>query len=79
MKELILEQLQIFPTVTKDQLYRLVKGCRGHLLQSTFNDEFNKLIQAGSVEQVTTDTSVEYRATSYLTKAEKFAKKILEE
>ena len=78
MKEAILKQIQVFPTVTRGQLYRLVKSYRGHCTQSAFEHEFKKLILAGKIEQVTTDRSIEYRITSKQTKAEAFAAKLLE-
>ena len=61
MKEVILKQMTHFPTLERGQIYRLVKSYRGHCTQSAFEHEFKKLILAGKIEQVTTETSVRYK------------------
>ena len=78
MTQVILKQLGIFPTVTTDQLYRLVKSYMGCISSKKFKIELKHLISKGLVEMVVTDTSVRYGLVTEDTKAKAFAKKLLE-
>ena len=63
MIQVIIKQLGIFPSVTKDQLYRLTKGYLGCISQNTFNLELNHLIRIGIAKKTMKFDSVSYCLT----------------
>lgn len=64
MENVIMRQVRIFPTVTKCQLYRLVKAYSGQVNQKEFDFYLDALQKSGKIETVITETSFEYKAAN---------------
>jgi len=64
LTKLILKEVAIFPTVTKDQLYRLCKSYNGHVSSTAFNIELKYLVNKGLINTVISDTRYEYKLAS---------------
>ena len=60
MTQVILKELTIFPSVTKHQLYRLVKSYMGCISSNKFEIELKWLVSKGMVKTIITDTSYKY-------------------
>jgi len=61
LTQLILKEVAIFPTVTKDQLYRLCKSYNGFVSSKKFNLELKYLVAKNLIETVITDNSFRYK------------------